>query len=142
MVAVTQTQRRALVVDDDEPIRTMLAKIVERERFQVDTARDGAEAIEKLDADGYSLVLLDLMMPKIDGYEVLRYMREHHADLLPCTIIASAVPESEILRKADLHVRAIHAKPFDMQQLLADVRACAAEQEAGAVTAASEPLPS
>jgi DNA-binding response OmpR family regulator len=126
---VNGEKRRALVVDDDEPIRTMLGKILQREQFSVDTARDGEEAITLLNADGYKLVLLDLMMPKVDGYAVLRYMEQHHSDLLPCTIIASAVPESDILRNFQLPVYRIHAKPFDMQQLLADVRACAEAAE-------------
>ena len=115
-------KRRALVVDDDEPIRTMLGKILQREQFSVDTARDGEEAITLLDADGYNLVLLDLMMPKVDGYAVLRYMEQHHADLLPCTIIASAVSESDILRNFQLPVYRIHAKPFDMARLISNLR--------------------
>ena len=45
-------KKRALVVDDDDPIRAMLAKVVERQNLQVDTARDGVEAIERIDADG------------------------------------------------------------------------------------------
>jgi DNA-binding response OmpR family regulator len=117
--------KRALVVDDDEPIRMMLAKVVERQNLAVDTARDGAEAIEKIDRDGYALIILDLMMPRVDGFAVLRYMQEHHPDMIPCTIIASAVPENEILKKFDGNVFRIHAKPFDMSQLIEDIRKCA-----------------
>ena len=119
------SQKRALVVDDDEPIRMMLAKVVERQNLAVDTARDGAEAIERLDKDGYSLVILDLMMPRVDGFAVLRYMQQHHPQMVNCTIIASAVPEHEILKKFDGTVFRIHAKPFDMGQLIADIRKCA-----------------
>ena len=93
------SRKRALVVDDDDPIRNMLTKVVERQDFEVDTAKDGAEAIEKIHEDGYALIVLDLMMPRVDGYGVLRYMQEHHPAKLACTIIASAVPESEILRQ-------------------------------------------
>jgi DNA-binding response OmpR family regulator len=117
-------RKRALVVDDDDPIRTMLAKVVERQNLDVDTARDGVEAIERIDDDGYSVILLDLMMPRVDGFGVLQHMRAHHPDKLRCTIIASAVPESEILRKFDLPVYRIHAKPFDMSRLIADIREC------------------
>jgi DNA-binding response OmpR family regulator len=117
-------KKRALVVDDDDPIRTMLAKVIERQNLSVDTARDGVEGIECLDRDGYSLVVLDLMMPRVDGYGVLQHMQVHHPDLLRCTIIASAVPESEILRRFDLPVFRIHAKPFDMTKLIADIHEC------------------
>lgn len=117
-------QKRALVVDDDDPIRTMLAKVVERQDLSVDTARDGVEAIERIDRNGYSLIVLDLMMPRIDGYGVLQHLKANHPDKLRCTIIASAVPESEILKRFNLPVFRIHAKPFDMAKLIADIHEC------------------
>jgi DNA-binding response OmpR family regulator len=117
-------KKRALVVDDDDPIRMMLAKIVERQNLSVDTARDGVEAIERIDRDDYDVILLDLMMPRIDGYGVVKHLQAHHPERLACTIIASAVPESEILRKIDVPVFRIHAKPFDLAKLIADIRTC------------------
>ena len=117
-------KKRALVVDDDDPIRTMLAKVVERQNLEVDTARDGAEAIQKIDANGYSLILLDLMMPRVDGYGVLKHMHTHYPENLACTIIASAVPETEILKRFGLPVFRIHAKPFDLAKLIEDIREC------------------
>jgi len=117
-------RKRALVVDDDEPIRTMLAKVVERQDFEVDTACDGAEAIDKLAQEGYHVVLLDLMMPRVDGFAVLRYMQENQPDSLSCTIIASAVPESEVLKRFDVPVYRVHSKPFDIQQLISDINNC------------------
>ena len=117
-------KKRALVVDDDDPIRTMLAKVVERQNLLVDTARDGVEAIERLDRENYALVVLDLMMPRLDGYGVLKHLRAHHPDMLGCTIIASAVPETEILRRFDLPVFRIHAKPFDLAKLIEDIHLC------------------
>lgn len=119
-------RKRALVVDDDDPIRTMLAKVVERQNLQVDTARDGIEAIERIDQDGYSVIVLDMMMPRVDGYGVLQHMQAFHPEKLRCTIIASAVPESEILKKFDMPVYRVHAKPFDMTRLIEDIRACTA----------------
>jgi DNA-binding response OmpR family regulator len=117
-------KKRALVVDDDDPIRAMLAKVVERQNLAVDTARDGVEAIDRIDEDGYSLIVLDLMMPRIDGYGVLQHLQAHHPEKLGCTIIASAVPESEILRHFEMPVFRIHAKPFDMAKLIADIHEC------------------
>jgi len=117
-------KKRALVVDDDDPIRTMLAKVVERQDLAVDTARDGVEAIERIDRDGYSLIVLDLMMPRVDGYGVLQHIQTHHPDKLRCTIIASAVPENEILKRFNKPVFRIHPKPFDMARLIADIHEC------------------
>jgi CheY-like chemotaxis protein len=116
-------RKRALVVDDDDPIRTMLAKVVERQDLEVDTARDGEEAIARIDEDGYSVIVLDLMMPRVDGYGVLKHMQQH-PEKLACTIIASAVPEPEILKRFGAPVYRIHAKPFDMARLIADIREC------------------
>jgi DNA-binding NtrC family response regulator len=120
-----EDRKRALVVDDDDPIRTMLANVVQRQDLDVDTARDGAEAIERIDHDRYSVVVLDLMMPRVDGFGVLDHLEAHHPDTLRRTIIASAVPESEIRRKFTYPVYRIHAKPFDMGRLIDDIRECA-----------------
>ena len=118
-------KKRALVVDDDDPIRAMLAKLVERQGLAVDTATDGVEAIERLDDDGYSVIVLDLMMPRVDGWGVLGHMEQHYPEKLRCTIIASAVPESEVLRRYDGPIYGVHAKPFDLNKLISDIRACA-----------------
>lgn len=117
-------KKRALVVDDDDPIRAMLAKVVERQNLDVDTARDGVEAIERIDDDGYSVIVLDMMMPRVDGFGVLKHLEAHHPGKLRCTIIASAVPESEILKQFTMPVYRIHAKPFDMARLIQDIQNC------------------
>jgi DNA-binding response OmpR family regulator len=121
--------KRALVVDDDDPIRHMLSKVIERSDFTVETARDGAEAIDAIartNGISYDVILLDLMMPRVDGYSVLEYMQEHHPELLPRTIVASAVPKADILARYPELTCRVHTKPFDMSQLLDDVRSCAA----------------
>jgi len=117
-------KKRALVIDDDDPIRAMLAKVVERQNIEVDTARDGVEAIQRLDANNYSVILLDLMMPRIDGYGVLKHINANQPEKLACTIIASAVPENEILKRFHYPVFRIHSKPFDLGKLIEDIREC------------------
>ena len=119
------TDLRALIVDDDEPIRQMLTKIVERQNIEVDEARDGAEAIERIDHDGYCVILLDLMMPRVDGFAVLRHLQEQHPEKLKRTIVASAIPETEIVKRFDVPVYRIHSKPFDIQRLVTDIKECA-----------------
>jgi DNA-binding response OmpR family regulator len=118
---------RALIVDDDEPIRSMLATVVEHNGFDVETARDGREAIARLDDDGYNVVLLDLMMPYVDGYEVLQHMKNTNPEMLECTIVATAVPQREVARALPHAVYKVHAKPFDLTELLDDVRRCVDE---------------
>lgn len=116
---------RALVVDDDEPIRALLVNLVEHLDFVVDSARDGAEAIARLDDDGYDVVLLDLMMPRVDGWAVLDHMSLADPDSLRHTIVASAVPLGEIAKRMHAGVFTVHPKPFDITQLIADIRAAA-----------------
>lgn len=113
---------RALVVDDDDPIRMMLATVVEHQGFRVETAKDGAEAIDRLEHDGYSLVLLDMMMPRVDGFAVLRHMKATRPDLLRRTIIASALSEAEIRSRVEGPVYKVHVKPFDIGRLIDDIR--------------------
>jgi CheY-like chemotaxis protein len=117
---------RALIVDDDEPIRLMLATLVRRHGFSVETANDGDQAIRSLQHDGFDVVLLDLMMPRVDGWAVLRYMNEHYPELVRRTIIASAVPEPEVQRTIQEPIFGIHQKPFELDRLLHDVAAAAA----------------
>ena len=116
------SQPRALIIEDDAPIRTMLSTIVRHQGMSVDTARDGVEAIENLDKDGYSLILLDLMMPRVDGYAVLAHMRTHQPELIQRTILATAVPQQELDRNLKDPVYMVHSKPFDVKRLIADVR--------------------
>ena len=126
LVEAMATLKRALVIDDDDPIRTMLSKIIERHDFDVETAKDGAEAIDRIAEDGYDVILLDLMMPRVDGYSVLEYMHEHKPELLERTIVASAVPRGEVLSRFPKLACRVHMKPFDVTALLNDVRDCAA----------------
>src|SRR5438552_17450223 len=120
------SEPRALIVDDDEPIRTMLAAIVRQNGFAVDTAADGEEAIASIDRNGYKVILLDLMMPRVNGYDVLRHMAANWPDLLKRTIVATAVPEKEIRRELTQPVFRVHLKPFELPKLIADLRVCAA----------------
>lgn len=106
---------RALVVDDDEPIRTMIARVLARDGFEVESARDGKEAIEVLDSGGdFDFVILDLMMPRVDGFGVLRYLKEHRPDRLSSVVLATAMYSDHI---ASEPVAGVLTKPFDVGDL-------------------------
>ena len=107
---------RVLVVDDEPAIRALVAKIVERAGYPVDTARDGADAIEKLENTAYAVIVLDLMMPNIDGYGLIRHLKEGPGPH-PAIIVISA-GESGALRQLDgSMVHSIIRKPFDIDVL-------------------------
>jgi two-component system alkaline phosphatase synthesis response regulator PhoP len=115
----------ALIVDDDEPIRTMLGTIARAKGFDVDTASDGQEAIEKLESGRFDVIVLDLMMPRVNGYDVLQHIAVSRPELLERVIIATAVPEREVRREITQPVFGVHIKPFELSRLLTDMRLCA-----------------
>jgi len=107
---------RVLVVDDEPAIRALVAKIVERAGLTVDTAADGAAAIEQLESTPYSVVVVDLMMPNVDGYALIDYLKNHEGEK-PAIIVVSA-GESAALRQLDGSiVHSIVRKPFDIDVL-------------------------
>jgi DNA-binding response OmpR family regulator len=131
---------RVLVVDDEPAIRALVAKIVERAGHPVDTARDGAEAIEKLDRTEYAVVVLDLMMPNIDGYGLIQHLKAR-AGVKPAVIVVSA-GDSAALRQLDgAMVHSILRKPFDID-VLGDLITAAvkAAEESGAEEGSGEVL--
>jgi DNA-binding response OmpR family regulator len=107
---------RVLVVDDEPAIRALVAKIVERAGLTVDTAADGAAAIEQLEQTAYSVVVVDLMMPNVDGYGLIEYVKNREGEK-PAIIVVSA-GESAALRQLDgSMVHSIVRKPFDIDVL-------------------------
>jgi CheY-like chemotaxis protein len=111
-----------LVVDDDDAIRTMLQKMLERERFDVSVARDGVEAIDRLQTPAYDAVLLDLMMPRVDGFGVIDHLRKHSPETLSRVIVMTAFSAAARDR---LHESCrLIAKPFDLRELIDAIRSC------------------
>jgi CheY-like chemotaxis protein len=70
---------KVLIVDDDEEIRALLQDMLLEEGHQVDTARDGQEALDRLHREGGWVILLDIMMPNVDGREVIRQLEDNHS---------------------------------------------------------------
>lgn len=117
-------KRRTLVVDDDAAIRILVSRILTRHGFAVDTARDGAEAIEKVLQHQYAVIVLDLMMPRIDGIGVIKYLSEHRPALLQNVIIMTAFGPGALEKVCPPVVRFVE-KPFDIEVLIAEAAACA-----------------
>lgn len=118
------SQKKILIVDDDDAIRTMVERVLRREKFEVESARDGFEAIEKLARNDYATVLLDLMMPRVDGHGVLRFLESERAEPPPVIVMTANVPSAMTAQSAAPVFR-ILSKPFDISQLLSHVRECA-----------------
>jgi CheY-like chemotaxis protein len=119
-----EIKKRVLVVDDDDAIRTMVERVLRRERYDVESARDGFEAIEKLARNDYATVLLDLMMPRVDGHGVLRFLETEKAEAAPKVIVMTA-NLSHAPSAADAKpVFRILSKPFNISDLVTHVREC------------------
>ncbi len=122
---------RVLVVDDEPAIRALVTKIVERAGHPVDSARDGAEAIEKLEAESYGVVVLDLMMPNVDGYALIEHLKERNG-ARPAIIVISAGDTASLRRLDGSMVHSILRKPFDIDVLGDLITAAARSMEESA----------
>jgi len=117
--------RRVLVVDDDDAIRTLVARVLIRAKYDVGLASNGSEAIAELRANPYRLVVLDLMMPVMSGFELVQYLSTHDDAGHPCVIVVSAAGERDMQKVAAPLVHSVLRKPFDLPELLAAVDRCA-----------------
>jgi CheY-like chemotaxis protein len=114
-------KRRILVVDDDPQIRMLVRTVLERAGYDVTTARDGQEAIALLAVSDYDVVLLDVMMPRLDGLEVVDSLRKTNSPVLAHTYLLTAGRAEQL---SNLPVRGIIAKPFDITALVAEAKDC------------------
>lgn len=115
-------KRRILVVDDESSIRTLARTVLEHAGYEVTTARDGREAIALLAASDYDVVLLDVMMPKLNGLGVVDELRKNNMAALAHTYLLTGGQPAEELR--GLPVRGIIEKPFDIGRLIAEAKDC------------------
>jgi CheY-like chemotaxis protein len=118
-----------LVVDDDAAIRRLLSTLLVRANAEVETVDDGHDALARLESRPYSVIILDLMMPTTDGFEVLERVSESMPELLKHIIVLSAAsPKTLTKLHADMHVWRVIRKPFDINDLLSCVADCAAQR--------------
>jgi DNA-binding response OmpR family regulator len=117
--------KRVLVTDDDPSIRSLLATILRRANYHVDTAANGREAIARTERTEYDAIVLDLMMPAMSGVEVLA--RLNARPLKPrFVVIMSAAPPDVITKAMTSSVFAALQKPCGINEIVATVGACIA----------------
>lgn len=116
---------RILIADDDTSIRQLLTTIVKRERLTVDAATDGEDAIQKLQQHEYAVILLDLMMPHVDGFGVIDYLREHPQKRKPVVLVITAYADQRFKGVDPDVVAGVIRKPFEVAELGGLVRLCA-----------------
>lgn len=112
---------RILIADDEAEIRNLLAKYLERDGFSVDAVAGGKQALACVAARDYDLVILDLMMPDVDGFEVCSRIRKEKS--VPVIILSAKDQESDKVSALMIGADDYITKPFGMNELLARVRA-------------------
>ena len=128
---------RILVVEDDKDISTLISFHLRSNGFETDTAMNGREAEEKLSRGGYSLALLDILLPEISGIEVLKYIRSESPSPDMPVIMASALnDETDIIAALELGADDYITKPFSPKILVARIRSVIRRAEHRAVAGA------
>jgi two-component system KDP operon response regulator KdpE len=112
---------RILIVDDDAAIRATLAEQLASRDYEITSAADGGEGFDRFRLDPPDLVLTDLAMPGVDGYELIRRIRSVSA--VPILVLSVRGGDAEKVRALDLGADDYVVKPFSMAELLARVRA-------------------
>lgn len=131
---VTDVRRRVLVAEDDDAIRTMLRVLLVRSGFGVECVSDGATAIRMVEGNAYDVLVLDLILPELNGFGLLEQLARERPAMLPRTIITTGVGERHLARIAAHPVFGVFRKPFDISALLTAISTCAhrvAEAQAG-----------
>ncbi|HEX8169358.1 MAG TPA: response regulator [Thermoanaerobaculia bacterium] len=118
-----------LVVEDDPAIRRLVTMVLQRQGYAIDVAADGLEAVLKLGVAEYDVIVLDLMMPNLDGFTFLNTFAEHEPERLRKVIVTSAASPGVIRERMRGVPYALLPKPFDISELVARVRDCIAAQE-------------
>ncbi|HJQ41318.1 MAG TPA: response regulator [Thermoanaerobaculia bacterium] len=117
-----KTHGRILIVDDDDAIRALLLTVLRRRGLQADAARHGIEALDKLGLHNYEVMLLDLMMPHMSGYEVLDHLAAQPPESRPLVLVLTAGLEPRPL-DTRIVIGMLH-KPFDVELLVDTVVGC------------------
>lgn len=124
MAEMEQTEPRVLVADDDPSIRQLVCTIVKREGFDVDCAADGIEAVAFLERHEYAVILVDLMMPRLDGFGVIEWLKSHPPSTKPVILVITAYADQKFKQVDPELVAGVLRKPFEVADLGTLVQLC------------------
>jgi DNA-binding response OmpR family regulator len=114
-------KQRILAADDDPQLLRLVSRNLQLEGFEVVAVSDGQQALEQIEAQPLDLVILDVMMPKLDGFSVCERVREFSG--VPIIIVTARGQDQDKIRGLDLGADDYLTKPFSVEELLARVRA-------------------
>ncbi|HEX2950832.1 MAG TPA: response regulator [Armatimonadota bacterium] len=122
--------KRILVVEDNAEVAKLLELILRRAGYEITTAGDGVEALDRFQEQPPDLVLLDIMLPRMDGYEVCTHIRRDFHSTIPVVMLSSLDSPLDMERSREAGATDHIAKPFDKDQLLDIISAYIASPQA------------
>ena len=126
---------KLLVVDDEVNIRTVVREYAEFEEYEVDEAENGMEAVEKCKHNDYDLIIMDVMMPKLDGYSASKEIKKHKN--IPIIMLSARGEEYDKLFGFEIGADDYVVKPFSPKELMARVKAVLMRSKASAPVSVS-----
>ncbi len=124
---------KLLIVDDEVNIRAVVREYAEFEEYEVDEAENGMQAVEKCRQNDYDLIIMDVMMPKLDGYSASKEIKKHKN--IPIIMLSARGEEYDKLFGFEIGADDYVVKPFSPKELMARVKAVLARSKAAAPTA-------
>lgn len=118
---VNKLKQKILIVDDEERIRRLLRIYLERENFEIDEAEDGEKAVELATTSDYDLILLDLMLPRMDGIEACQRIKETKAT--PIIMLTAKGEEANRIQGFEAGTDDYVVKPFSPREVMLRVKA-------------------
>jgi two-component system response regulator AtoC len=113
-----------LVIDDDDGIRKLCLLLFVRNGYRVECASNGREGLDRLRADDYDAVILDLMMREVSGFDLLDVIEKENPKLLRHIVVATGASRRDLEKLEGGRVFAVIRKPFDIHELVQTVREC------------------
>ena len=113
---------KVLLVDDDDQILRSLKVYLELEKYQVTTAQSGKEALEKMKSEKPEIVVLDIMMPEMDGFEVMERMKkDSELSDIPVIMLTAKGQDVDVLKGYQMGAKSYMTKPFNLNELVENI---------------------
>lgn len=114
-----EATKKILIVEDDQHIRKLLNILIRKDDVEIDEAVEGNEARKKLEDNRYDLVILDIMMPNVDGFSILKELREKSATAqLPVIVVTAKTEDKDLMKGYSMGANYYITKPFEPQDLI------------------------
>lgn len=119
----TNTLKKIMIADDEEDIKIVLQMLLEAEGYEIITAYDGLDALDKAKTELPDMILLDIMMPMYDGIEVCKQLKaDWKTKEIPIVMVSAAAQDSSVTRAMEAGANDYIIKPFDSEDVISKVK--------------------